>query len=156
MPLAVAFTLFLWKNAPMSDSCKIISPDDIKLKLTPLFREKGLQLVLLFGSSVTGNRHRQSDIDVGFLFDGKLDILALTNKVIRLLKTDKVDVVDLKKASPLLKFSASRSSVVLFEKTPGLFNAFSSLAFRRYVDTKKLRDAQRSVVMDFLHERGLS
>jgi len=135
---------------------KIILPDEIKRRLTPLFREKGLQLVLLFGSSVTGNRHRQSDIDLGFLFDGEPDILALTNKVIRLLKTDKVDVVDLKKASPLLKFSASRSAEILFEKTPGLFNAFSSLAFRRYVDTKKLRDAQHSVVLDFLHERGLS
>jgi len=140
----------------MLDFHKIILPDEIKRRLTPLFRENGLKLVLLFGSSVTGNRHRQSDIDVGFFFDGEVDIFALTNKVIRLLKTDKVDVVDLKKASLLLKFSASRSSVVLFEKTPGLFNAFSSLAFRRYVDTKKLRDAQHSVVMDFLHERGLS
>jgi len=140
----------------MLDFHKIILPDEIKRRLTPLFPEKGLQLVLLFGSSVTGNRHSHSDIDLGFLFDGEVDILALTNKVIRLLKTDNVDVVDLKKASPLLKFSASRSSEVLFEKTPGLYNAFSSLAFRRYVDTKKLRDAQHSVVMDFLHERGLS
>jgi len=156
MPLAVAFTLYLWKNAPMLDSYKIILPDEIKRRLTPLFREKGLKLVLLFGSSVTGNRHSRSDIDLGFLFDGELDILTLTNKVIRLLKTDKVDVVDLKRASPLLKFSASRNSEILFEKTPGLYNAFSSLAFRRYVDTKKLRDAQHSVVLDFLHERGLS
>jgi len=140
----------------MLDFHKIILPDEIKRRLTPLFPEKGLQLVLLFGSSVTGNRHSHSDIDLGFLFDDEVDILALTNKVIRLLKTDNVDVVDLKKASPLLKFSASRSSEVLFEKTPSLFNAFSSLAFRRYVDTKKLRDAQHSVVMDFLHERGLS
>lgn len=140
----------------MLDFHKIILPDEIKRRLTAIFSERGLKLVLLFGSSVTGKRHRQSDIDVGFLFDGEVDILALTNKVIRLLKTDKVDVVDLKKASPLLKFAASRSSVVLFEKTPGLYNAFSSLAFRRYVDTKKLRDAQHSVVMDFLHERGLT
>ncbi len=140
----------------MRDTYKIISPDEIKRRLTPVFSENGLKLVLLFGSSVTGNVHRQSDIDLGFLFEGNVDILALTNKVIRLLKTDRVDVVDLKRASPLLKFSASRSCKVLFEKTPGLYNAFSSLAFRRYVDTKKLRDAQHSVVMDFLHERGLS
>jgi len=134
---------------------KIILPDEIKRRLSPIFREKGLELVLLFGSTVTGKRHRRSDIDLGFLFEGEVDILALTNKVIRLLKSDRVDVVDLQKASPLLKFSAVKRSEVLFEKRPGIFSAFSSLAFRRFVDTKKLRDAQHSAVLDFLHERGL-
>ena len=134
---------------------EILSPDEIRHRLEPLFLEDGLKLVLLFGSSVTGNMHRRSDIDIGLLFNGDMDTLALTNRVIRLLKTDKVDVVDLNRASPLLKFSASRNCQVLFEKTPGIFSTFNSLAFRRYVDTKKLRDAQHSVVMDFLHERGL-
>lgn len=139
----------------MVDFNEILSVEEIKDRLAPLFQEDGLKLVLLFGSTVTGNTHRQSDIDIGFLFDGEMDTLVLTNKVIRLLKTDNVDVVDLNRASPLLKFSASRNCQVLFEKRPGVFSVFSSLAFRRYVDTKKLRDAQHLVVKDFLHERGL-
>ncbi len=32
----------------------------------------------------------------------------------------------------------------------------SADAFRRYVDTKKLRDAGRVVIRDFLHARGLA
>lgn len=139
----------------MIDTSDIIPPDEIKRRLTPLFQEGGLKLVLLFGSSVTGKRHSRSDIDVGFLYKDKADTLALTQRVIRLLKTDNVDVVDLKRASPLLKFSAVRNCRVLFEAAPGLFSEFSSLAFRRFVDTKKLRDAQRSVIRGFLHERGL-
>ncbi|MFQ5328842.1 MAG: nucleotidyltransferase domain-containing protein [Thermodesulfobacteriota bacterium] len=139
----------------MTDTYKILAPDEIKRRLEPLFLDDGLKLVILFGSTVTGNTHRRSDIDIGLLFHGEIDILALTNRVIRLLKSDRVDVVDLNRANPLLKFSASRNCQVLFEKTPGIFSTFNSLAFRRYVDTKKLRDAQRSVVMDFLHERGL-
>ena len=45
---------------------------------------------------------------------------------------------------------------LLFERSPGLLIAFYSLAFRIYVDTKKLRDAQTKAVNAFLEERGLS
>jgi len=129
--------------------------EQIKNNLTPLFNEEGLQLVLLFGSVALGREYRKSDIDLGFLFDRPIDILALTNRVIQLLRTDKVDVVDLRRASPLLKFSAIRQGKILFEKTPGLFDAFKSLIFRIYVDTKKLRDAQEKAIQNFLGERGL-
>ncbi|NWG04853.1 MAG: nucleotidyltransferase domain-containing protein [Syntrophaceae bacterium] len=129
--------------------------EQVKDKLAPIFKEEGLQLVLLFGSVASGKEYKKSDIDLGFLFDRPIDILALTNRVIQLLKTDKVDVVDLRRASPLLKFSAIRQGKLLFEQTLGLFNVFQSLTFRIYVDTKKLRDAQEKAIQNFLGERGL-
>ncbi|OGQ52194.1 MAG: hypothetical protein A3J24_12865 [Deltaproteobacteria bacterium RIFCSPLOWO2_02_FULL_53_8] len=130
--------------------------DGIKERLAPIFADSGLKLVLVFGSVVAGATHKKSDIDVAFLFEGRVDILELTNRVIRLLRTDNVDVVDLCAASPLLKFSAAKGCKVLYEKTPGIFSEFYSLAFRRYVDTKKLRDAGRVVIDDFLRARGLA
>jgi len=36
-----------------------------------------------------------------------------------------------------------------------LFNEFYSLAFRMYVDTRKLRDAQAKAILQFLKARGL-
>jgi len=128
---------------------------EIKNRLTPLFNEEGLRLVLLFGSFASGKEYQESDIDLGFLFDRPIDILALTNRVIQLLRTDRVDVVDLSRANPLLKYSAIRQGKVLFEQTPGLFNIFQSLTFRIYIDTKKLRDAQEKAIHHFLGERGL-
>lgn len=128
---------------------------EIKTRLGPLFNEEDLRLVLLFGSVASGKEYQESDIDLGFLFDRRIDILALTNKVIQLLRTDKVDVIDLSRASPLLKYSAIRQGKVLFEQKPGLFNIFQSLTFRIYVDTKKLRDAQERAIQNFLGERGL-
>lgn len=139
----------------MVDSKRIYSVDEIKEKLTLLFEEEGLQLVLLFGSVVSGKVNPQSDIDLAFLYDGPVDILALTNRVIRLLHTDNIDVVDLRRANPLLKLSAAKQGVLLHERSPGLFNSFYSLAFRRYVDTKKLRDAQGKRIKNFLEEKGL-
>jgi len=128
---------------------------EIKDSLTPLFNEEGLRLVLLFGSVALGKESQKSDIDLGFLFDKPIGILGLTNRVIRLLRTDRVDVIDLSRASPLLKHSVIRTGKALFEKTPGLFNIFQSLTFRIYVDTKKLRDAQEKAIHNFLEERGL-
>lgn len=139
----------------MADLKKIYCIDEIKEKLTPLFTEEGLQLVLLFGSVVSGRARKESDIDLAFLYDEPLDILNLTNQAIRLLHTDKVDVIDLRTASPLLKFSVATQSRILYERSPGLFNSFYSLAFRRYIDTKKMREGQEKSIKSFLEEKGL-
>ena len=138
----------------MTGAKEIITVEEVRNKLSPLFQDKGLQLVVLFGSVASGKVHKRSDIDLAFLFDKQADILALTNHVIRLLHNDQVDVVDLRRASPLLKYSAVKSGRLLYERAPGIFNEFYSLAFRRYVDTKKLRDAQAVAIQQFLRARG--
>ena len=140
----------------MSKAKKIISIEEIRHRLKPLFQDKALQLALLFGSAASDKMHKQSDIDLAFLFDTPADVLALTNNVIRFLHTDTIDVIDLRRASPLLKFSAMKNGVLIYEREPGIFNAFYSLAFRIYVDTKKLRDAQANTILNFLKARGLS
>ena len=129
------------------------SIQEIKVLLTPFFQKKDLQLLILFGSSVHGVRHAESDLDLAFLFDQPAEILHLTNEVIRLLRTDQVDVVDLRRASPLLTFSIAQKGQLLYERSPGLFHSFYSLSFRRYADTAKLRDAQAKAVQLFLEAR---
>jgi predicted nucleotidyltransferase len=134
---------------------RTFSIEGISGKLSPLFDEEGLQLVLLFGSYAAGSPHKRSDIDIAFLFDMPVDILALTNRVIGLLHTDNVDVIDLRRASPLLKFAAAKDGRLLYERSPGIFNDFISLAFRMYVDAKKLRSAQARSIKHFLEARGI-
>src|SRR3972149_7389299 len=138
----------------MTDTKEKISIEKIRKGLSPLFNDEDLRIVLLFGSAVSGKTHKKSDTDLAFLFDKPADILALTNRVIRLLHTDNVDVIDLRRANPLVKFAAVKSGMLLYEKEPGLFNEFYSLAFRRYVDTKKLRDTQVVSIRQFLKSRG--
>ncbi len=132
---------------------EILSVEEIKERLAPLIEAEGLRLVVLFGSVVSGKVHGNSDIDIAFLFDGPIDIIALTNKVSMLLRTDNVDVIDLRHAGPVLRFAAARDGRLLYERSAGLFHEFYSLAFRRYVDTGKLRDARQKVIRDFLAER---
>lgn len=133
-----------------------INSEDIKRRLQSLFDDPGLMLIILFGSVVTNKTHKRSDIDIAFLFDDFVDTVELTNKVSRLLQTDRIDVIDLRSASPLLKFSVARNGAPIYERDKGTFNAFYSLAFRRYIDTRKLRAARESYIRDFLTAKGLS
>jgi predicted nucleotidyltransferase len=132
-----------------------LSEKDLKNRLSPLFEEEGLCLVILFGSFASGRTHKKSDIDLAFLFDDPVDILDLTNRVIRLLHTDNIDIIDLRRTNPLLRFVALNKGKLLFERRPGMFNGFFSLVFRMYIDTKKLRDARETSIKHFLKERDL-
>lgn len=132
---------------------KLPALKEITDKLSPMFDDEGLQLVIVFGSVVSGKVHQKSDIDLAFLFDKPVDIIGLTNRVISLLRSDNIDVVDLMRASPLLSFSIVRNGELLHEKMEGNFNTFCSLAFRRYADTKKLRDAQAQMIKQFVSTR---
>jgi len=138
----------------MKQNSSVPSIAEIKERLTPLFKDESLRLVLLFGSALTRNIHKESDIDLAFLYDKPVDVVDLTNRVIRLLHCDTLDVIDLRSASPLLRLSVAQKGNPLYEKSPGVFNEFYSLAFRMYVDSKKLRDGQAKVIKDFLEVRG--
>ena len=135
---------------------RILNWEGIQERLSPIYQDDGLKLVLLFGSAVSEKTHRQSDIDLAFLYDKPAELLALINRVVKLLHFDRVDAVDLRSANTLLKFSIAKSSRVLYERSPGLFSEFYSLAFRMYVDSKKLREARSEAIKSFIEARGLA
>lgn len=132
--------------------------DDAELQnlLTPLCEQYRVRLIILFGSSVTGRRGPDSDLDLALLGDAPLDLVTVTTDVIRLLHTDRVDVVDLRRASPLLAMEVARHGRLVYERQPGIHLEFISLAVRRYIDTKKLRDAQKDALHRFLASKGLA
>lgn len=101
-----------------------------------------------------GKVRSKSDIDIAFLFDAPANILNLANTVNRLLQSDNADVVDLYRASPLLRYAVVRNGTVLYEREPGLFIRLFSLSYRMYGDTKKLRGARDRRIEQFLNPRG--
>jgi predicted nucleotidyltransferase len=108
----------------------------------------GCRLVILFGSAAGG--HAPEDLDIGVLGDALLDAVDVTNRFIRALGLQAVDVADLRRADPLLLMLAARDGIPLYERSPGEFARFASLAARRYADTRKFRDAERSGLRDFI------
>ena len=63
-------------------------------------RQAGLRLLVLFGSRVLGQVHGQSGWDFGYLASGTLDEESLRERLIGILGTDLVDLVDLSKGRP--------------------------------------------------------
>ncbi|MBI3392872.1 MAG: nucleotidyltransferase domain-containing protein [Nitrospirae bacterium] len=116
--------------------------ETLRGSLAPLANDPMIRLVVLFGSVAGGAPELAHDIDLAFLMDGRIDIVGLTNKISPLLREDAVDIVDLRRASPLLAARVALQGVPLFERTQGEFACFRSLAWRRYVDTAKLRRLQ--------------
>ena len=105
----------------------------------------GLDLLVLHGSRARGDGAPTSDWDFGYL--GETDSAALTAAASHLLATDAVDVVDLARASALLRFRAARDGVVMIERSPDAFLRFRLEAVRFWCDAGTvIRAAQDDVL----------
>jgi predicted nucleotidyltransferase len=105
----------------------------------------GLDLLVLHGSRARSDAGPSSDWDLGYL--GDADPAALTAAVSQLVGTDGVDVVDLARASALLRFRAARDGVALIERSPEAFLRFRLEAVRFWCDAGPvIRAAQDDVL----------
>jgi len=101
------------------------------------------KLIILFGSAVRGTAGRQSDIDAAVLKDHPLTLkekAALTSSIAKKLgaSEEQVDLVDLWNAPPLLQHQIAQKGKLL-EGDELDFIRFKILAWKRYLDTAKLR-----------------
>lgn len=94
----------------------------------------GLELLLLFGSRARDEAHAGSDWDFGYLAAADTDPEPLRAGLVETLHTDRLDLVDLRRASGLLRYRAARDGQVVFEARPGLDDAFRLEAVRFWCD----------------------
>lgn len=100
-----------------------------------------LELLLLFGSQVSGKISKESDFDVAYLSGQDLGLTDEANLIVEIapiFKSENIDLVNLKKASPLLLYAITRNCQVLFEKNPLNFASLRAYAFKKYIETKPL------------------
>jgi predicted nucleotidyltransferase len=111
--------------------------------------ELGLRLVVLFGSAARGEAAAE-DLDLGVLGDAPLDVVAVTNAFIRALSSQRVDIVDLGRADPVVAAHVARDGIALYDAEAGGFARFASLSLRRFADTAKFREMERQQIRDFI------
>ena len=87
-------------------------------------RQRGLRLLVLFGSRARGEATDRSDWDLGYLGDVSLDREGLLGDLVAAIGTEAIDLVDLDRAGGLVRFRAARDAVVLFEAADGTFARF--------------------------------
>ncbi len=112
-------------------------------------RHPGLQVLVLHGSRARGEARAGSDWDLACLGSDELDLGALHVTAVSALGTDAVDLVDLERASALLRFRAARDGRCLFEDRAGRHLDFVLAATHFWCDAGPIiRRAQRAVLAD--------
>lgn len=104
-------------------------------------REFDLDLVVLFGSRAKGCATPESDSDVAVRRrrdpipeDLHGDLAAALSEATGL---PEVDLVDLRRASPLLLIGVATDGRALFEAEPGTFNLFRVYAWKLWLDDEQ-------------------
>lgn len=136
-------------NSQSASAIHTPSIEDLRAVSRAVAEAAGLRLVVLFGSTARGEA-RARDVDLGLLGAAPLDLVDMANRFTVALHRDNVDLVDLRRANPVLLMSVACDGIPLFEATGTEFYEFASLAMRRYADTKKFRDAVREDLRDFV------
>ncbi len=128
------------------------------ISLTQLCRQHDLVLVVLFGSRAKGVARPESDSDIGVLRrQGLLTSLQfndLFSGLSEILPFREIDLVDLRRAPPLLKYGVAHYGKILYEDEPGRFNLFHVSAWKLYLDDcLTLRNLDAVYIQRFLQAR---
>lgn len=125
-------------------------------KLDKVLKENQVVLTYLFGSEVKGTSHKESDVDIGILFDKKVKPREYLKKEGRLIEffleiypKKEINIVNLNIASPLLKqvvilegkllYSRSETDRILFQiKTLSEYEDYLRLSniYNQFLDPK--------------------
>jgi len=127
---------------------KVVNIDYIIQSLRKYFRErKEIELVYLFGSTVSGKTNALSDIDIALLIDEKqlkeefypygykAHIIA---DLMKLLKTNRIDLVILNEASVLLQHRVLYTGKLIYVKNEEKRIQFQVKCIDKYNDFKYL------------------
>lgn len=127
-------------------------PPDIRQRLNqliPLFRQEGVKLAYLFGS--LSRQEAGRDVDLAVWVDNQ-PAYRLRQAIVERLGTERLDLVDLRQASPVLKFEVLRSGQLLYAADEASEETFVISTLREYKDTAWLRRQQREYLRENLQQ----
>lgn len=112
-------------------------------------RRFGVRVLALFGSHARGDPHQSSDLDLAVDFDGEPtpdEELGFLGAVTEAVGTDRIDVVNVRRADPLLLRSIALCAVPIYESVPGSLARVEMVALARFMDTARFRLLRRSLL----------
>ena len=112
-----------------------------KNQLQIIAKKYDIKLFVLFGSQATGKTHKTSDADVAYSSERFLTLREEAEIMIGLapiLKNNRIDLVNIRTASPLLLFAITKNGEALYEAKSLEFSSLCAYAFKRYVEAQPL------------------
>jgi len=133
---------------------KIIIKEEELYKICSKFK---LKLVILFGSYASNKGlTEESDIDIGVLCENGKNIieneLPLTRAFIELLGCDRVDLIYLNYAEPLLLLEVVKNGILLYQDRKDRFAEFKIKAIKRHFDAEKFYKLEDLCLKRFLEK----
>ncbi|MEX2356276.1 MAG: nucleotidyltransferase domain-containing protein [Thermaerobacterales bacterium] len=127
-------------------------------KITCIAREHGLDLVVAFGSRISGTARPESDIDLAVRFTSEPpegQERSVIEAFVRLFRDSRVDLVVLNRADPLLAFRVARQGRLLYEEVQGTHHRFQVRSLQRHEDARKFYRATDAYLDGYLRRKGL-
>ena len=110
-------------------------PDSVLAVVASTAQETaGIHLLILFGSRARGDARPGADWDFGYLADEAADIPGLLAALVEGLEDERVDLVDLRRASGLLRYRAACDGLLVYEATVDRFDRYRLQAARFWCD----------------------
>jgi predicted nucleotidyltransferase len=126
-----------------------------------------LKMLVLFGSRATGNANNKSDWDFAVLCDEEqrqahikdnamrfFELPMLIGKVLKI-NSDRIDIVELDRCSELIAHFIARDGKILYEDRAGEFENFKQRALLNNSELKKIENAKRQNIEQFLQRWGV-
>ena len=117
--------------------------------LEEIARRHGIELIVEFGSMVTGHVHPKSDVDLAILFHERApsfrELAAVGHELQAAYPHREVDVAVVNHADPLFLKKITEACRLLYG-SPRDFQRLKIYAFKRYQDHRKYLDMERSYV----------
>ena len=113
-------------------------------------RQPGLILLVLFGSRARGDATAHADWDFAFLADSSVDPLAIMASLAEVVGSERLDLVDLGRASGLLRYRVARDGVLVYEASPGTFDRFRFESARFWYDAEPVLRPGYDAILDGL------
>ncbi len=114
-------------------------------QLKPLFERHGVRLAYVFGSLAEGRP--ANDVDLAILPD-KWDFFEMYPAITEILGTERLDLVNLKTAPPLLRFEVISTGKLIYKTDDDTENDFEMSVIREYHDTAHLRARQNETLRE--------
>ncbi len=127
-------------------------PEDISWRVDELgrvFHGHGIQLAYLFGS--LAERGQGNDVDIAVMGNPR-DLGELRDAICEALGTERVDIVDLAKATPTLQFEVISSGTLLFKTSDDIENHFELRILTAYQDREPVRRRQNEILAERTRE----
>lgn len=135
---------------------KMLTKDAVLAKdYGELMRLTGADMVFLFGSVLSGNFRKDSDVDIGIYFQDKhYDKNNVYDVILDFFQTEQVDVAFLNEASPLLLHQVVKSGKPVAYKSYAGLVEFQTRCLKKYWETKKFRISKERILKDYVGRIG--